>query len=324
MKAAIYSPNGTLTNREGSHRTAWAYMRGDQLAREEGWDVDIIYTKDEATTDWQSYDVVLVYMGMEWAGALNLFGGASDENLEKFRRILDLGDKIQWLDEAPIGLGDLVLKRWPNFDGEALNARAQLAPVARQKQKEYQIIGDSHSLNWYLPGASVSRNDGKTLHGALKDRLSTYIAGNPSKIAVCFGNIDIRHHLCRFQNPVKEVLALVDELEYQLKGMKERLACEIEVVQPLPIENATRRLPKTGWYKGTPFFGTWEERNTVRKAMDLAMRVACVANGWTYLEYPDYFTNELGELKFDVMEVPGSVHISWEHGRMNRMLRGAK
>ena len=323
MKLAIYSPNGTLTDRLGSHRTAWAYMRADQIGRF-GHEVDVIYTKDENKTDWDQYDNVLVYLGMEWSGALNLFGGASDENLKKFTRLLDFGARIQWLDERPKGFGDLVAKRWPNFDYASLNRLAQECPIARQPDNEYIILGDSHSLNWYIPGASVLRHDGKTLFGALKDGISSFLAYEPLKLAVGFGNIDIRHHLMRQNHPLESLHSMCEQLNLQLLSYQANVGCEIELIQPLPIENESRKLPQTGYYKGTPFFGTWQERDFLSKKMDEAYQEMCLKNGWTYLTYPAYFKNQLGELDFDAMEKPGSVHVSWEHGRMNRLLRGEK
>jgi hypothetical protein len=109
MKIAIHSPNGTLTAKEGSHRTAWALMRADQISRD-GHDVDIIYTKDESKTNWEQYDKIYCYLGMEWSGAINLFGGASDENREKFDRLIGFGDKLEWLDERQSALATLLLK----------------------------------------------------------------------------------------------------------------------------------------------------------------------------------------------------------------------
>lgn len=321
MKLAIYSPNGTLTEREGSHRTAWAFMRADQIGRF-GHEVDVIYTKDENKTDWSQYDNILVYLGMEWSGALNLFGGASDENLKKFTRLLEFGTRIQWLDERPEGLGDLVAKRWPNFDAAALNRLAQQCPIARQPDHEYIILGDSHSLNWYVPGASVLRHDGKTLFGALESGISSFLERIPLELAVGFGNIDIRHHLMRQAHPLKSLDDMVKQLDMQLLAIQADSGCGIQLIQPIYIENESRKLPQTGFYKGTPFYGSWQEREFLRKHMDEKYRELCDKNGWEYLEYPRYFVNALGEMDFEYMEKPGSVHVSWEHGRMNRLLRG--
>lgn len=321
MKIAIYSPNGTLTAKEGSHRTAWAFMRADQISRE-GHDVDVIMTRDEKTTDWEQYDKIYCYLGMEWAGAINLFGGATDENREKFDRLIGFGDKLEWLDERPVGLGDLIAKRWPNFPKEVLNARAIGAPVHTQKASSYIILGDSHSLNWYIPGASVIRHDGKTLFGALESGISSFLQHTPKKLCVCFGNIDIRHHLMRQEHPIPAMTDLVVRLQQQLHDYQKETGCEIEIVAPVYIENESRKLPKTGWYKGTPFAGTWAEREKLRFLMHGLFLSACINNGWTYLTYPRYFVNALGEMDEDYMEKPGSVHVSWAHGRMNRMLRG--
>lgn len=318
MKIAIYSPNGTLSPKEGSHRTAWALMRADQISRD-GHDVDLIYTRDESKTNWEQYDKIYCYLGMEWSGTLNLFGGASDENREKFDRLIGFGDKLEWLDERPVGLGDLIAKRWPNFPKDALNARATGAPVHTQKASSYIILGDSHSLNWYIPGASVIRHDGKTLFGALESGISSFLPYIPEKLCVCFGNIDIRHHLMRQAHPLLSLGEMIVNLEKQLAQLED---AEIEIVAPVYIENESRKLPKTGWYKGTPFAGTWEEREFLRKKMDESLREMCLDRGWKYLEYPFYFRNNEGEMDEEYMEKPGSVHMSWAHGRMNRLLRG--
>lgn len=321
MKIAIYSPNGTLTAKEGSHRTAWALMRADQISRD-GHDVDVILTKNEAKTDWESYDKIYCYLGMEWSGALNLFGGASNENREKFDRLVGFGDKLEWLDERPIGFGDLIASRWPNFPKSTLNARATSASVITQKATNYIILGDSHSLNWYIPGASVIRHDGKTLFGALESGISSFLPYIPDELCVCFGNIDIRHHLMRQANPLDSLNAMVIELRDQLQDIQADSGCGIQIVQPIYIENESRKLPKTGYYKGTPFAGSWADREALRIQMDKSFSNMCDYNGWTYLEYPRYFVNALGEMDEDYMEKPGSVHVSWAHGRMNRLLRG--
>jgi len=39
------------------------------------------------------------------------------------------------------------------------------------------------------------------------------------------------------------------------------------------------------------------------------------------LRYPAEFVDETGKLKFDYMERPSSVHISWEHSRFSRAVR---
>jgi hypothetical protein len=41
----------------------------------------------------------------------------------------------------------------------------------------------------------------------------------------------------------------------------------------------------------------------------------CKANGWKCYKHPDVYTNSDGELTFDVMEQPKSVHISREYYR---------
>lgn len=81
---------------------------------------------------------------------------------------------------------------------------------------------------------------------------------------------------------------------------------EITAVAPLPIEDESRRLPKSGWYKGTPFYGSWDERTDLRHNMTVEM------SRWeefSLYEHPDSFTDLAGALSLDVMEKPQSVHI---------------
>ena len=89
----------------------------------------------------------------------------------------------------------------------------------------------------------------------------------------------------------------------------------IEIVHAIPIENESRKLPKTGYYKDTPFYGSWHERTEVVKRFNRAIDAVCLENGWKALSWPDNMLNEKGELSFDAMEKPQSVHVSREFYR---------
>ena len=87
---------------------------------------------------------------------------------------------------------------------------------------------------------------------------------------------------------------------------------DFNVVETIGIEDESRELPKTGYFKGTPFYGSWELRQAVRNVFNGSLDLWLKGN---QVKYPDYFFDESGKLKFDVMEVPGSIHISPEHYR---------
>ena len=89
----------------------------------------------------------------------------------------------------------------------------------------------------------------------------------------------------------------------------ERLPIEsVSIYEPLPIEDESRKIPKTGYYKNRPFWGTWEERNNIRlifkdELLKIKSRVKIIL--WT-----DYLLNERKQLDFRHMETPQSIHLS--------------
>ena len=61
-----------------------------------------------------------------------------------------------------------------------------------------------------------------------------------------------------------------------------------------------------------PFFGTQKERASLSKYINMSIDNMCERNGWNVYKIPKEFFNEEGELTFNVMEKPQSVHISRE------------
>ena len=77
------------------------------------------------------------------------------------------------------------------------------------------------------------------------------------------------------------------------------------LVQLLPIEDESRKIPNTGLYKGQPFFGGIELRKELRRIANNVMLESKIE----LLTWPDYFVDEKGNLKFEIMEPKQSVHI---------------
>ena len=68
-------------------------------------------------------------------------------------------------------------------------------------------------------------------------------------VTIVLGNIDIRHHIIRLGvdwRPMWDALI----------AFGESLDIEVEYACPWPIEFEGRRVPKSGWYKGAPFYGS--------------------------------------------------------------------
>ena len=68
--------------------------------------------------------------------------------------------------------------------------------------------------------------------------------------------------------PVKKYVEKVGNL--RLKG--------VSIYEPLPIENESRKIPKSGWHKGTPFYGNWTQRNKIRNVFIESLEEYCEKN----------------------------------------------
>ena len=89
----------------------------------------------------------------------------------------------------------------------------------------------------------------------------------------------------------------------------------LKLFKHLPIENESRPLPKTGYYKDAPFAGSWAERTELVKQFNQLVTDMCKRNDWKTWQHPEVYLNSFGELTFDVMEKPKSVHIAREYYR---------
>jgi hypothetical protein len=327
-RCAIDMPGGRISAGKRSHKAAWAYLRAHQL-KIDGYDVKVLH-KGES---WDDYDVIFLYHGMEFQGSLNLFGGASDATALLFKRMLDFKGVFVSLDIPMPDYGELCKGRlkkcepeWSSMDWDALSELCGKIPVMRTPLKSsHLVLGDSHAFSAYVPGAMVARMDCKTLHGALQMQIPDLvelhlsmwgIPGAPmDTLTLYFGNIDVRHHLCRFSDRESKVREMVEEYEKQIKATGIRY---VEIVELLPIENESRKLPKTGYYKGEPFHGAWTERTSIRMYVNRQFEKMVERNpGWSMYRHPKEIVNEKGELDFAAMEVPRSVHLSPEYYRTN-------
>ena len=163
-------------------------------------------------------------------------------------------------------------------------------------EKSNLVIGDSHSLSvWPNENYGISRNDGKTLHGFLKLNmdLSQY-----EHIIFYFGNIDLRFHLARQSNPIEATKDLFKRYCDYASNYNSTLT------MLLPAEDESRKIPKSGQYKGKNFFGSLE----LRKELRLIANKIIYDSGIPFLEWPSTFLDEKGNLMFEIMEPKQSVH----------------
>jgi len=162
------------------------------------------------------------------------------------------------------------------------------------------FIGDSHSLSVWKPGYGLSFNQGKTLFGWLKTANQSLMNELYDEVILYFGNIDIRFHLYRQNDPIKATEELFNRYVEFAKGLN-----NCTIVQPLTIEHESRKIPGSGLYKGKPFYGSRYERMAIRDTADRIMR----NSGLNYITWPDEWIDEEGTKMLDILEQKQSVHL---------------
>jgi hypothetical protein len=244
--------------------------------------------------EWNDYDRLIIYHGVNFkAGIFNVIGGINDEVLIRAEKLNNYNKIVFTLDGFQ--LNDFSKKRKLNLYDYVENIESINLP-----ERSNLVIGDSHSLSvWPNDDYLISRNDGKTLHGFLKLNLDL---SKYDHIIMYFGNIDIRFHLSRQDNPIEATKTLFKNyIEYASKY-------NATITTLLPIENESRKIPKSGQYKGKNFFGSIELRKELRNVANKII----IESGLDYIEWPSSYLNQEGNLSFDVMEPKQSVHLKPE------------
>ena len=185
----------------------------------------------------------------------------------------------------------------------------RLSTVKSLKQEDLKTdgitVGDSHTIAFAAPGDMVLRNDGKTLHGAMKAGLKNMFRGadiTGKRITFSLGSIDIRHHILRHED--FNLKLFIDEYVSQATA----LDSDVFFATPVPVEFEDRRIPKTGFYKKTAFYGTESERRdlTNRFIDELDSR----SNGKVIMPPSDWYTMDSKAYANTFMEHGSSFHIA--------------
>ena len=291
--------------------------------------------------DWSKETIVYLEHGMEFnenSKGVNVFlkePKSWDKLAEKARMLENFKGKLYSLDiECPdygarlkSRVRDHSTSAYRGLDFDKISEVCASAQTLKQEQlnKTGLVLGDSHALSAWRTDAYLCRNDGQTLNGALTrgfdfwiDRFAGEDKNKLNFLRAYFGNIDIRHHLCRLASSSRDqkemTIDLTQKYVEELSRCQEKYSLqEVEIVASLPIENESRKLPKTGYFKGQPFWGSWSARNAVHLRFDSLLREACFKRGLKFVDWPKEFTNKDYELDFVYMEKPRSVHISPEH-----------
>ena len=330
MKGLVATPFITISKSMSSHRAAQGVIYADQLTRA-GKDITVNMTLDLYHHDFNQFDELYVYHGNDWSGNVNLFGGLKSfpyvdnfVNFSKFKgKVYSLViDHPNYYEMIKTKLDETKQKgkdydpQWDQVDWSNLKRMCETAEtIVPNDLVQYSniAIGDSHAICMYRPGWQNLSVPFKTLHGALKSSLESFIHNKDgwyTNIEYYFGNIDVRNHLLRQSDPKQATIDIVKEYVKQAHAIADRYDANVKIYELLPIENESRSIPKTGWYKGTPFYGTRADRNNIRVIFKEEVAKRCKSDRVQLYEWVGAMINSSGELSFDCMEKPQSVHLS--------------
>lgn len=310
--AIITNPISNIPVNPKSHTLGWTKVWQHQL----GAAID-----HKCTSDIHNHDIVYIDHGANFGGTLNLFGGADKDVFDRINNVMAHPNVVSLDHEMP-DYGAQLKKRIgakTTYEGiteewcDAVSAR--IVNIHSRKQQDDNpamsgiTLGDSHTIAFSRADDHVLRNDGKTLYGALKEGLVNMFRGMDIKgsITLSFGSIDIRHHLLRHDINLKEFIG-----EYVKQGLA--LSDDVSFSCPVPVEWEGRRIPKTGYYKKTPFFGSWEERrnltdNFIEELYNHKVNVLQPPEFWYTMDPKKYAET--------FMEFGGSFHIAPPNYRRN-------
>mgnify|MGYP003637591505 CR=1 FL=1 len=312
MKNLLNCPFIPVTDRLASHRGAQGVIYGDEI-REKYGNCDVNYCGQ--IKDHNQYDALWVYHGSDFIGRPNVYGGVynfpyveNTVNFSKFKgQVYSIGidfpeyhTMLQKKFDSANERGKAIQPEWHQVDLVNLKRMYDTAiRVDNINPSRKIVIGDSHSICMYRPGWTVNSVPFKTLNGALKEGFDKFIPHEYDELHCYFGNIDIRHHIIRLGESVHD---LAD------RYMEEARKYNAKIYELLPIEHESRQIPQTGFYKGKPFHGSWEERTNARNEFN-----DYIEKEYGIIRWTNYLLNKDKELDFKYMEKPRSIHLSREY-----------
>jgi len=254
---------------------------------------------------WGNYDLLYICEGVNFvAGSFNVPGGPQPLHTEKMKAIAEFKGELRYSNSI--------------FDFNKFNQRLKIEAtfpetnriafyntfLAHGLESRKGVIGDSHALSVWKPEHSLDFTAGRTLHGFLKRETVEQINSRFDETILYFGNIDLRFHLMRQENPQQATADLFNRYVAFAKQLKKATLVEL-----LPVEHESRKIPGTGLYKKQPFFGTREERMQVREIANEIIN----NSGLEVIQWPSEWIDADGTKMLDILEMKQSVHLRPKH-----------
>jgi len=296
MKAAVVGMLNNVGSSQSHHGGGYYHVMLNILKSEHPGDLDV----NPDPSIWNEYERLYILEGVNYQeNVFNFIGGPQPEHRAKLEAMANYKG-LAIAVNVPIDLN--VFNKRFNIDHQfsAINC-IDFARLHANNTKKL-VRGDSHSLSVWRPGFGLDRTDGKTLFGFLKDADSLIEEWNEKydEVVLYFGNIDIRFHLMRQDNPAEAVGDLIRRYVEFAKKLN-----NVTLVNLLPVEHESRKLPGTGLYLKQPYFGTRQERG---RLVDTANRIMN-NSGLKTLQWPNEWIDEDGMKMFEYMEPKQSVHL---------------
>ena len=254
---------------------------------------------------WGNYDLLYICEGVNFVeGSFNVPGGPQPLHTEKMKAIAEFKGELRYSNSI--------------FDFNKFNKRLKVEGtfpetntiafyntfLAHGLVSRKGVIGDSHALSVWKPEHSLDFTAGRTLHGFLKRETVEEINSRFDETILYFGNIDLRFHLMRQENPQQATADLFNRYVAFAKQLKKATLVEL-----LPVEHESRKIPGTGLYKKQPFFGTREERMQVREIANEIIN----NSGLEVIQWPSEWIDADGTKMLDILEMKQSVHLRPKH-----------
>ncbi len=254
---------------------------------------------------WGNYDLLYICEGVNFvAGSFNVPGGPQPLHTEKMKAIADFKGELRYSNSI--------------FDFNKFNQRLKIEAtfpethrvsfyntfLAHGLESRKAVIGDSHALSVWKPQHTLDFTAGRTLHGFLKRESIEHINNRFDEVTLYFGNIDLRFHLMRQENPQQATADLFNRYVDFAKQLKKATLVEL-----LPVEHESRKIPGTGLYKKQPFFGTRLERMQLREIANEIIN----NSGLEVIQWPTEWIDEDGTKMLDILEMKQSVHLKPKH-----------
>lgn len=315
----VMNPFSPIPAHKDSHVRGWSKYWAETVS------ATLVTSKTHGDLKLHARDVVYIDHGVNFSGGLNLFGGVTDDVVDRVHDLVYSGATLASLDmkmpdyhlmlESRIGQKSATKRLTRNLVRD-LAYRLEKSKVVSWdtllNASKRMTVGDSHSTAFAPYNSVINRTNGQTLFGWLsKDhKLPLDRMKHLSTLTLCFGSVDIRHHLGKQGN--MHLDALLESYRMRINNIQKQLPrTQIEICAPVPVEYEGRKIPKTGWHDGRPFTGSLVERKDLTlkfiSKMERDFDVVTAPKSWYDMD-PELYAKRF-------MELSSSVHISPMHYR---------